>query len=203
MRPPTGPPKAPVAAETSSRLFTAIMLDAPLQEALTKVIRSVSAVEVPVKWLPTGNLHMTLCFLGDVPMKRTAEVVEKLGKIRPVEAPFEMELGGLGGFPNLKKPSVLFAPVTQGKERLRDMAEVISKSLVGVGAKQEDREFNAHVTLGRVKGFKGAKTVGPLLEGKVPSLIGKMTVRSFTLVQSQLRPEGPIYTRLAEFPFKK
>ena len=160
-------------------------------------------MDVPVKWLEPGNLHLTLCFLGDVPKDRTAEVVERLERIRQGVAFFEMQLGGLGAFPNLKKPTVLFAPVTEGKEPLRDLAVGISRSLRGVGAKQEDREFNAHVTLGRAKGFKGAKTIAPKLEGKIPPLIGKMTVWSFALVQSQLNPAGPVYTVLREFPFGK
>jgi 2'-5' RNA ligase len=163
------------------------------------LIHQLSALEVPVKWLEPGNLHLTLCFLGDVPEGKISQTVEKLNYVRLRTKPFEMQLGGLGGFPNLKKPSVLFTPVTIGWEALRDLAADISESLRGIGAKQEDRDFNAHVTLGRVKGFKGAKTIAPKLEGKVPPLIGATRVSSFALIQSDLKPSGPVYTVLQEF----
>jgi 2'-5' RNA ligase len=185
--------------ENPWRLFVSVLLDRSLQDGLTSAINQVSPLDVPVKWLEPGNLHLTLCFLGDVPKGRLALVIEKLRQARQGVKPFEMQLGGLGAFPNLKKPKVLFAPVTQGWEPLRDLATGISKSLQGFGQKQEDREFNAHVTLGRVKGFKGAKTIMPKLEGKVPSLIGKMQVKSFALMQSELKPTGPVYTVLQEF----
>jgi 2'-5' RNA ligase len=185
--------------ENPWRLFVAILLDPSLQEGLTSAIRQLSPVDVPVKWLEPGNLHLTLCFLGDVPKGRLSLVIEKLRQVRQTVKPFELQLGGLGAFPNLKKPKVLFAPATQGYAPLRDLANGISKNLQGFGQKQEDREFNAHVTLGRVKGFKGAKTIMTKLEGKVPTLIGKMQVKSFALMQSELKPAGPVYTVLQEF----
>lgn len=203
MRPPTDPKPAPAPIKDPIRLFIAVLLHPALQDGLTQTLRTVSRSDAPVKWLEPGNLHLTLCFLGDVPQARVAEVIERLGQVSREAAPFTMQVGGLGAFPNLKKPSVLFAPVTQGTEPLRSLASTISGSLKGVGAKQEDREFNAHVTLGRVKGFKGAKTVAPKLEGKVPTLIGEMTVKSFALVQSRLEPSGAVYKILQEFPFGK
>ncbi len=183
----------------SIRLFVAVILDKPLQEALKSLIEKLRPLEVPVKWLEPGNLHLTLCFLGDVPKARTVEVMEKLKHSRVGFKSFEIQVGGLGAFPNLKKPTVLFAPVTQGWESLRDLSAAISKNCRGIGAKQADSEFNAHVTLGRVKGFKGAKTIAPRLAGQVPDLIGRMKMNSFSLVQSQLTPSGPIYTRLQDF----
>ncbi len=193
-------PKTPAPAPVDSvRLFVAILLDPSLQDGLTTLIQKLGALEVPVKWLETGNLHLTLCFLGDVPRARIPEVMDKLKHSRVGFKSFEIQLGGLGAFPNLKKPTVLFAPVTQGWESLRDLASAISKNLRGIGAKQEDREFNAHVTLGRVKGFKGAKTIAPKLEGHIPELIGKMKMNSFALVQSELNPAGPVYTVLQNF----
>lgn len=196
---PSAQPQGTPPVENPWRLFVSVLLDRSLQDGLTSAINQVSPLDVPVKWLEPGNLHLTLCFLGDVPKGRLALVIEKLRQARQGVKPFEMQLGGLGAFPNLKKPKVLFAPVTQGWEPLRDLATGISKSLQGFGQKQEDREFNAHVTLGRVKGFKGAKTIMPKLEGKVPSLIGKMQVKSFALMQSELKPTGPVYTVLQEF----
>ena len=152
-----------------------------------------------MKWLEPGNLHLTLCFLGDVPEGKVPQTVEYLNQVRLRAKPFEMLVGGLGGFPTLKKPRVLFTPVTQGWESLRDLATDITKNLQGIGEKQDDREFNAHITLGRVKGFKGAKAIAPALEGKVPELLGQMKVESFALVQSELKTTGSVYTVLEKF----
>ncbi len=193
-------PEIPPAPKVETdRLFVAILLDKYIQDGLTSLIKDLRSLDVPVKWLEPGNLHLTLCFLGEVPRSKEQEVMERLQLVRREFNPFGIQLGGLGGFPNLKKPSVLFAPVSEGWEKLRDLAGAISKNLRGFGQKQEDREFNAHVTLGRVKGFKGAKTIQPKLEGKIPALIGKMGVNSFALIKSQLNPEGPVYTILHEF----
>lgn len=183
----------------SLRLFIAILLEPSLQSGLTGALEKLSILDVPVKWLEPGNLHLTLYFLGDVSEQKAGSLTGLLEEAKKSVAPFEMQLGGLGAFPNTKKPRVLFAPVTLGFESLRTLASDIAVKLRGFGEKQEDRDFNAHVTLGRVKGFKGAKTIFTKLNGEVPELIGKMQVKSFTLVQSELRPSGPIYTTLKEF----
>jgi RNA 2',3'-cyclic 3'-phosphodiesterase len=184
------------------RLFVAIQLKKDIQDAITSAIQKASLIDAPVKWLEPGNLHLTLYFLGDVPENRVGEVGEGLVSASRAVGPFEMQLGGLGGFPNAKKPRVLFTPVTQGHENLRDLARSIAKELNGIGAKQEDREFHAHVTLGRAKGFKGTKGLVAVLEPAIPADMGKMKVEGFALIESVLTTTGPLYRVVQEFKLK-
>ena len=73
---PSAQPQGTPPVENPWRLFVSVLLDRSLQDGLTSAINKVSPLDVPVKWLEPGNLHLTLCFLGDVPKGRLALVIE-------------------------------------------------------------------------------------------------------------------------------
>ena len=129
-------------------------------------------------------------------------MVERLEKAAGCVAPFEVELGGLGAFPNLGHPKVLFVPAMEGKEKVGELALELSKNLLEIGMKQEEREYHAHITLGRVKANCGVEEAVKQLEKTCPATLGKTRVKSFTLFQSRLTSQGPVYSAIREFFLK-
>jgi RNA 2',3'-cyclic 3'-phosphodiesterase len=184
------------------RLFTAITFPEKVIEELRKVLASVTPVQAAVKWVEKGHLHLTLVFLGDVAEERLPLVVEMLEQASGAVAPFELELGGVGAFPNLGHPKVLFVPALQGKEKAGELARAVSKSLAQIGVEPEERDYHAHVTLGRVKANRGVEEAVRQLEKTCPLSLGKTMASAFTLFQSRLNAQGPHYSVIREFSLK-
>jgi RNA 2',3'-cyclic 3'-phosphodiesterase len=186
----------------SLRLFTAITFPEMIVRELQKVLEAVSPVPSAVKWVAKDHLHLTLVFLGDTPEDRLPLVMEKLEQASGAVAPFELELGGVGGFPNLGHPKVLFAPALEGKQMAGGLAKAVSERLAPIGIKPEEREYHAHVTLGRVKANRGVQEAVGELEKNCPASFGKTAVKGFALFQSRLDSQGPHYSVLREFLLK-
>jgi 2'-5' RNA ligase len=187
---------------TSLRLFTAITFPDAMTAGLQKVLGSVSSVPSAVKWVDKHHLHLTLVFLGDTPEERLPLVTEKLDQASNAVKPFELELGGAGAFPSLGHPKVLFVSALEGKEEAGELARAVSQSLSQIGIVPEEREYHAHVTLGRVKANRGVEEAVRQLEKNCPASLGKAMVKGFTLFESRLDRQGPHYSVVREFLLK-
>lgn len=171
-----------------------------IQEALRRHVEG-------VKWVEPENFHLTLKFLGEVPEDRVPAVREALAAVAREHPPAELELQGVGCFPNARRPRVLWVGVHEGREPLVRLARHLDRELAGLGFASEARPGVparsvgvGHVTLGRIR--KPAPA-GPGLEKEILALersrVGRREVGEFCLVQSQLRRAGPLYTVLERF----
>ncbi len=187
----------------SLRLFTAVSLNDELRNLIGDVLRNGAKLKAPVKWVEPHQLHMTLFFLGSQPEERLALIMDSLDKPAEKAGSFTLELDGIGAFPSLERPKVIFMPALEGKEALCLLASGISGVLTPLGIQPEEREYHAHVTLGRVKEPKGMENVLKRLEEGCPPVLGKMAVDHFSLFESRLTEKGPIYTELKKYFFPK
>jgi len=126
-------------------------------------------------------------------------LMERLGKIAGETKVFETELGGVGAFPALSRPRVLFVPVLRGQESFKGLAGGISRAVEDLGIAPESKEYHAHVTLGRVKEDTDARPILGFLTDAMPPVMGAMRADRFVLFQSRLTQEGPVYTCLHEY----
>ncbi|MEO0294081.1 MAG: RNA 2',3'-cyclic phosphodiesterase [candidate division WOR-3 bacterium] len=145
-----------------------------------------------IKWVEKENLHITLRFLGETD-KRTL-IEEKMKEVGGKFTPFKVSLKGVGAFPSLKRASVIWVGIEEGKNFLKGLYLTLEDKIVQLGFKKEEREFTPHITLGRVKRGKYS-----LPEG-IDFSFGAFPVDKITLFKSTLRKEGPIYEVLAKFP---
>jgi 2'-5' RNA ligase len=110
-----------------------------------------------------------------------------------------MDVAWFGGFPNLRRPRVLFYGVDEGAGRLRNLADDVNRTLLEVmGLPMEEKRFHAHATIARVK----SRLPGPVADKLklVPPLEGgRQQVASIDLMKSELRREGARYERLKGF----
>ena len=181
------------------RLFTAITLP---QEILLRLDRLLAALraEALIKWSPLDNLHITTKFIGEWPEARLEELHDTLADSAPRE-PFEVEISGLGWFPNERAPRVLWAGV-QGGEALMQLAQDTDERLLPLGIRHEDREFSPHLTLARIKSPVPLRALRERVMRLQPAQIGKFEVSNFALYRSDPGSNASIYRKLREYRFE-
>ena len=167
------------------RLFVAIELPVDVKKHISEFQESVKeSIEGFLR--PVTEPHLTLHFLGDV--ENPEEIIEKLDGVE--FSCFSLEIDEFGGFPNLKKPRVLWLGVNPKNEITR-LKHQMDKAL---GFELEEK-FVPHITIFRVKKSKAAKKFSP------EKLFLK--VNSFSLIKSTLTKEGPVYETLRVFKCKE
>ena len=188
------------------RLFIAINLPADLLQRLTQVQQQLQRrlANYPLRWSRPEGIHLTLKFLGDTNPARIPEITSALHSLAQRHESFELGVGGLGMFPNTRRPSVLWIGVNDSEHHLRRLAADVDKTMARLGWQKEKRPFAAHLTLARVKKNAGNRERRQLGE-VVASLqgythLGKLPIHSFQLMRSQLHPAGAIYTTLSTIP---
>lgn len=186
------------------RLFIALEFPAPLQNAVfsqTSRLREAAGSEA-VRWVPPANLHLTLKFLGDAAPPSLAFLNQMLAAQAAGYAPFRVSLGGLGAFPNNRRPRVIWVGV-QAPPELNALQRQIESAAARLGYAAEDRPFSPHLTIGRVR--QGASGIDQIklrqaLDSLQISRIGGTLIGSVVLMKSDLQPAGPVYTPLFAAP---
>ncbi|MGI6035755.1 MAG: RNA 2',3'-cyclic phosphodiesterase [Limnochordia bacterium] len=176
----------------SLRAFVAVELDPKLAPRVVAVQEQLARDGWRrVKWVKAHNLHFTLKFLGEVPVDNLEQIVGSIGRGLRGFSKFGVELTGIGAFPSVSRPRVVWIGVGQGKEELCTLAELVRGEFP-----PEKQPFRPHLTIGRVKDV----TAIPALEGRADLKLGRFTVERVSLIQSTLTRSGPIYTCLQDFP---
>ncbi|MDX9702545.1 MAG: RNA 2',3'-cyclic phosphodiesterase [Candidatus Auribacterota bacterium] len=186
--------------ESCLRLFIALTLPDDIRATLEKVLSASASMPDKVKWVEPNNLHLTLKFLGNVPKFAVNKICSVIDVVISSRKKFVYELQGLGCFPNLARPRVLFAGASQGMEQLKSIAQDFEDQLVALGFEKENRDFKPHITLGRFKHGHGKTSVSnqllTFIGNNKSTYFGSFTVSNITLVQSILKADGPLYTPL-------
>jgi len=154
-----------------------------------------------VKWVSAENLHLTLKFLGNVETGKIEGIVSALETVP--RKMFEMEIGHLGVVPNMRQTKVIFADVISGRDGLENLAQAVDVAMDGLGFEPERHRFFPHLTLGRVRSPKNLQNLFLKMNEHNRRIFGKISVVGFCLVKSDIRPQGPIYTKIAEIRLKE
>ncbi len=177
------------------RLFTAIELPDDARAKLWEFERTLMERYRHARWVARENLHLTLIFIGEVAPGRAEEIKRALEGVRG--EPFAISLEGLGSFPEGKPIArVLWIGIGEGKEKMAALADRVKLALEPLGIR-DDRAFSPHLTLARGRRETGIpmQRLGSPDFGPVRFKVGH-----FSLMESKLRPEGPLYTRVASYP---
>ncbi|MBM3939911.1 MAG: RNA 2',3'-cyclic phosphodiesterase [SAR202 cluster bacterium] len=181
------------------RLFVAVELPEPVLAALATASASLRArVRGAFRWVATDNMHLTLRFLGDTAGEHVAAAADALATAVVSHSPFDVTLDGLGVFPHERAPRVLWAGVGGAADRLRALQQDVEAALVAQGFAPSGQAFRPHLTLARINALLGPAERDALSrslhETALPS--ASFRVEHVGLIRSQLRPEGPVHTRL-------
>ncbi|MCA0758175.1 RNA 2',3'-cyclic phosphodiesterase [Paenibacillus sp. N4] len=180
--------------EAAMRLFVALPAPPPVADELECWTREQKKRLSFRKWTHPRDYHLTLQFLGDVPVSRAEELA---GALRTVQTgPIRLELGGIGTFGQPSAPRVLWASVTGDLERLTALHKAVTEATAPLGFEAESRPYAPHITLAR--GFAGGSPEGGFGELAAPSGAGWVADR-FVLMRTHMH-QSPMYEVIGEFP---
>jgi RNA 2',3'-cyclic 3'-phosphodiesterase len=174
------------------RAFIAIELPAEVKRLLSATGRELAAStgSTAVRWVKAEAMHLTLRFLGDTAVDELPEISAALDALAAGRRPFDLKLGQLGCFPNPRRPRTIWAGVTGAIEELQALKADLDALLAPLGRPPETKPFQPHLTLGRVKDERA----GIELPWGTPLEPLLLPVAAVHLVESRLRPAGPVYT---------
>ncbi|MBM7556029.1 RNA 2',3'-cyclic phosphodiesterase [Halanaerobacter jeridensis] len=186
----------------TKRVFIAVELSDVVQGKLDKAQNMLRDCSLNIKWVEKENFHITLKFLGDLTKAEIMEVKEEVAAIAKKSLPFDIIIDGLGAFPNIEYPKVIWAGVEKNKRQLINVHEAIETRMFDLGFEEEKHDYTPHITLGRVrKKEKNYELISEKIEKFPFEIQARQIVDKITVMKSKLTPQGPIYSPVAEFEF--
>lgn len=154
-----------------------------------------------VRWVPPENIHVTLKFLGGVDAGKIPAVERAVAEACVGIQPFTLTMEGVGAFPNLKRPRVVWIGIGGAIETVEQLANKIETACEALGFAREERPFSPHLTLGRVKREARPsdwQAIGAMIQNAQVGKLGEIQVASVSVMKSDLRPSGSVYTQLVQ-----
>lgn len=195
------------------RAFLAVELSEDLRKELAQVQQDLKqrlgrdlAKDVRISWVQSSSIHLTIKFLGDTDEALVEPMREALDQAVKGHRAIHIPIERLGVFPHAQQPRVLWVGAAEQWERGEDakrlsaLQRVVEDCCESLGFAPEGRPLSPHLTLARIKG--GERHAGQALakSGMMdrPISLGTLPVESLVLMKSELRPAGPVYTKLWE-----
>jgi 2'-5' RNA ligase len=157
-----------------------------------------------IRWVPSHNLHLTLKFLGNIPPTHLDFLKQMLTRAADATQQFDLQVSGLGSFPNSKRPRVLWVGL-HAPASLASLQKMLEEETTRLGYPSEDRSFSPHLTLGRARQGIDARELQKISTALSAIQLGKIgiaRVDSVHLYQSDLNSEGSVYTKLFSAPLR-
>lgn len=190
-----------VQAEGLHRIFIAVPLAEHIREAVEAVRRPFARYGDSLRWVLPEHLHLTLQFLGNITTPSLAEAVTAAHETAATESPFTIVFAGVGAFPSLAAPRVVWVGVGEGADRLTALARRLGTALQGHRFSLDDRPFAPHLTLARVRGGGRPPNLGPEAEALRQIVMGRQLVDEMVVMKSLLGSGHPTYSVVANAPF--
>ncbi|MDH4154432.1 MAG: RNA 2',3'-cyclic phosphodiesterase, partial [Nitrospira sp.] len=195
--------RAFLAIEISDEVRTAIV---QVQQDIKERLAPHLSKEIRIAWGQRNSFHLTVRFLGEIEKQLIDPLREAIAKIRQSHSTIQIPLDRLQAFPNVLKPRVLWVGPSElwlqseAAKRLVELHQEIESCCHSFGFAADEKPFSPHLTVARIK--TGERQVGPLLAQsglyECSVSLGTVTVGPVVLMKSQLRPTGPVYTKLWE-----
>jgi 2'-5' RNA ligase len=182
------------------RSFIAVELSAEIAAGVRRVQAGLRERLAGVSWTRPEGIHLTLQFLGDVDPDRIEGIASKAEQGVKAIAPFTIGVRGCGGFPNARRPRVIWIGIDDPRGALKELQAKIEQGMEEMGFAREERAYTPHLTIGRLRSGKGGGEVAPAIEAMKGCDLGSMEVREICLFRSQLKPTGAEYTKLKVIP---
>jgi 2'-5' RNA ligase len=189
------------------RSFIAIELPDELKRGLTQLqARLKLDKQSGVKWVEPYSIHLTLKFLGSVPIDRIGDITGAIEEAAQGIPPFHLEVKNLGVFPNLRRVQVAWVGISGQLDKLGQLQQGIESNLARLGFAPESRPFTPHLTLARLRqqvSQEERQRFGQLIIGTKFEIVYAIEVDTISLMRSQLTREGAIYTRISSVALGK
>lgn len=190
------------------RSFVAIELSNQAKDSLVDLQERLKQAVPPrtVRWTAPANIHLTLHFLGNIPTADIDPVSQAITAASLTTAPFSLTLKGLGCFPNMRRPRVVWVGVEGDVPILTALRQELGQNLNrAIRFEPDSRPYRPHLTIGRVRKGLASRDLNRLgralsqIQPDIKTLAG-LEAQAISLMQSDLKPGGAVYTRLAHIP---
>ena len=174
------------------RAFLSIDIeDQSLLSQIQNIQQQLDLTAAKMKIIKSENIHFTLRFFGDTPLTKLDQIRAHLERIEIT--PFEIEIAGVGSFPNRRRPRIIWVGVVNNASKITSLKDEIDSSLLELDYQPEKRKYTPHATIARVRHVKDSKRIADNLENLADEVIGTMTITKINMMKSTLTPSGPIY----------
>ena len=184
------------------RSFIAIELPEAVVGLLGKVQQDLKSLRLKAGWVRPQNIHLTLKFLGNI----KTDDIEKIGGAMKEAAqdcgPFALTVGGIGFFPGIKRPRVVWVGVGGQTSLLFALQRNLDDRLAALDFPKEKRPFKGHLTLGRFKHSPASEAIRQVIEEYSDFGKEEFTIRRIVLFRSDLKPSGAVYSQLLQADLK-
>jgi len=184
------------------RVFIAIDIDEDIRKSLGNLQREmlgkVDIKKSDAKWVNPDIMHLTLKFLGEIKDNQSVDICNIAKDVAGRHKVFDIEVGGVGFFGG-KSARVLWIGTGQEGENLLQLHGDLEEQLAAAGWPKDNRKFAGHLTLCRIRNSKAGLKLARLTEEYKNFNLGFSTVDSITVYQSELTPQGPVYTSLGKY----
>lgn len=189
------------------RSFIAIQLPDEVKRALAELQEQLKLRESRyVKCVDPQSIHLTLQFLGNVVVNKLDEISDVMERATEGVSTFQLEVKGLGVFPNIKRVQVIWVGVGGDIEQLIGLQKCIETGMMPLGFNPEKRAFTPHLTLARLRDqatLYERQKLGQLITDTKFDKIFQMNVEKVHLMKSQLTKEGAIYSQIRSISLEK
>ncbi len=185
------------------RSFLAFELPPEIREKIGAVSRELQKTRMPVRWVKVENIHLTMIFLGSVNEDAIDEIKEKVHLVVNRFSTIRTRLNGVGVFPHWRKPRVIWVGLNGEIETLSNLRDQLQSELKVLGLREEKRPFRPHLTIGRFKDRADRdEELKSILDRHHDITSNLHHLNELILFKSDLKPDGPVYTRMATWPLR-
>ncbi len=184
------------------RCFIAIPLPEYIHKQLAQIQSQLKETGADVKWVNSGNIHLTLKFLGEVEEAKSKTISEELKKISCKHTNFKTCAGELGTFPTLSNPRVIWIGINKNEDKIIKLQKGIEEVFQSLDFEKETRPFHPHLTLGRVRDKKNIQSLIQKIKSSLSLQDNCFAADKIVLLKSALKPQGAEYTTIDEFKLK-
>lgn len=183
------------------RTFIAIEIPDEVREKINSLRQELGKDRGGVSRVKTKSIHLTLKFLGHVEADRIEPIGRALERAGEGVNPFTLTVGGVGAFPNINSPRVVWVGVAAGEE-LKRLYENIEEELEKIGFEKERRAFHPHLTLLRIKSRDEGRRLSERIEEMKEGVEAAFSTDEVILFKSKLSPGGAEYSALKRISLK-
>ena len=177
----------------SIRTFICIEVPQTVKERIESLQRMLRINNAQISWVKPSNIHLTIKFLGDVPLSKTESVRDNVERAAKGLGEFDIEVSTTGCFPSARSPRVLWVGLGNMPDGLKQLHANVESELARAGFPREQKRFSPHLTIGRVRSPQNAaRTAEDLIaQGFAPETFRATEV---IVMRSELNSSGSIYT---------
>lgn len=178
------------------RSFIAFELPENIITSIRNVQERIKAYGFDMRWVRPENIHLTLKFLGNINRSDILKIGELLNESAEGYAAMSLAAKGIGVFPGIKRPRVLWVGLKGHMDSLIGLQKTIDEKLGAIGLARENRPFKGHLTLARVRGGINPNRLSDAMKEVGGFESEPFVADKIVLFKSELKPGGPVYTKL-------